>query len=131
MTRRSYWSAARAQREADLLATGVPNPRRITAALDANALDGPEVDIACGGQEPMVDEWEAGTRQPTPDQVRLLADLTGFTVEFFYLPGPPPLTGFICQRTGRGRGCSRIDTRPAADVSRETSVTQLHPDTLF
>ncbi|MDF3320228.1 hypothetical protein P3G66_31950, partial [Rhodococcus sp. C3V] len=43
---------------------------RITRALDAAELYGPDVDIACGAQEPAVDEWEAGTRYPSFGQGR-------------------------------------------------------------
>lgn len=53
-------------------------------ALDSCGLEGPEVDVACGGVEPMVDEWETGERVPTPEQMELLADLTQYPVAFFY-----------------------------------------------
>ncbi|NEA21597.1 hypothetical protein [Actinomadura bangladeshensis] len=76
---------------------GVPTPERITAALDICELYGPEVDEALGGQEPMVDEWETGERIPTDEQLRALSWLTGFSVDFFYLPPPPPRAGLrIC-----------------------------------
>jgi transcriptional regulator with XRE-family HTH domain len=89
-----------------------PNPRRITAALDAKGLYGPAVDTACLAREPAVDQWEAGTRIPTPAQLAALADLTGMTVEWFYGPDLPGGLTFIC---GRGR-CQVIDTRPSAPV---------------
>ena len=41
----------------------------------------------------MVDEWEAGARVPTLEQVQALAELTGWPVRFFYLPPPRPLGG--------------------------------------
>lgn len=75
---------------------GPPTPERITAALNMSDLYGPEVDVALGGQEPMVDEWESGERIPTKDQVQALARLTGFPVKFFYLPPPPKLPVFLC-----------------------------------
>lgn len=95
-----------------------PNPKRITFALDARGLYGPEVDIACGVVEPAVDEWEAGTRVPTPAQVVALARLTEFPVGFFYRADPPATeVGYICSRTGpRGQRCVRIDNRPDATV---------------
>ena len=78
-----------------------PTPERITMALDLCMLEGPEVDEALGGEEPMVDEWEAGTRVPDLDQVRALVELTGFTIRFFYLPPPRPLGGgHICGADG-------------------------------
>jgi hypothetical protein len=77
-----------------------PTPERITMALTLCDLYGPEVDEALGGEEPMVDEWEAGVRVPSVDQMRALAKLTGFPVKFFYLPPPPPLTGFLCTTVG-------------------------------
>jgi hypothetical protein len=58
-------------------------PSRITMVLDAKSLYGPEVDVACGGVEPMVDEWEAGTRYPTWEQLKALAALTGVTPRYF------------------------------------------------
>lgn len=117
--------AARQQADERLIAHGTINLRRITQALDAGGHEGPEVDQACGVQEPVVDEWEAGTRTPTREQLGRLADLTGVTVAFFYLPDPPPMHGFLCQRSGPGKGCHPFDTRPAAPVA------PLHPDTLF
>ncbi len=66
-------------------------PHRITTALDIRALYGPEVDRACGVEEPAVDEWEEGVRYPTWEQLLALADLTGYPVKFFttMLPGAP------------------------------------------
>lgn len=86
---------------------GPPTPERITAALDFRfrGLYGPEVDEALGGQEPMVDEWEAGERIPTDEQMRALVWLTGFPINFFYLPPPPPLAGvWLCGEDG----CERL-----------------------
>jgi transcriptional regulator with XRE-family HTH domain len=61
-----------------------PEPTRITAALNLRGLYGPEVDAACGVEEPAVDMWEAGKLVPTPNQIRRLARLTGFPVAYFY-----------------------------------------------
>lgn len=81
---------------------GAPTPERITMALDMSDLYGPEVDEALGGQEPMVDEWEAGKRVPTDEQLRALSWLTGFPINFFFLPPPPPLPGvWLCGKDGR------------------------------
>jgi hypothetical protein len=78
-----------------------PTPERITMALDIQDLYGPEVDQALGGEEPMVDEWEAGVSVPTLEQVQALAELTGWPLRFFYLPAPPPLPGgLICGADG-------------------------------
>jgi hypothetical protein len=94
---------------ARLLATGKPVPARITIALDMGGHEGPEVDIACGAVEPAVDLWECGVEQPTAEQVKLLAALTGFPVPWFYQPiEPGPLLGrngwmVICW--GGRRGC--------------------------
>lgn len=73
---------------------GPPTPERITAALDMRDLYGPEVDVALGGQEPMVDQWESGERVPTKEQIHALARLTDFPVSFFYLP-PPSMPGVV------------------------------------
>lgn len=78
-----------------------PTPERITQALDLRELYGPEVDEALGGEEPMVDEWESGARIPTLEQIQALAELTGFSVRYFYLPPPPPLgPGWMCGSDG-------------------------------
>jgi hypothetical protein len=66
-------------------AAGKVVPHRITVALDTHSLYGPEVDEACGAQEPDVDMWEAGTLYPTWEQLCLLAKLTGFTPRFFMI----------------------------------------------
>jgi hypothetical protein len=79
----------------------VPTPERITAALNIMNLYGPEVDEACGVEEPAVDMWEAGLLVPTREQIHRLAMLTGFPWRFFYQPAPPPITGgFICGDDG-------------------------------
>ena len=83
----------------DALLTGPPRPEpsRITCALDACGLYGPEVDIACGTTEPHVDRWEAGAEHPTPAQVELLAALTSFLPAFFYGPPVEPVEHlFLC-----------------------------------
>ena len=83
-----------------------PIPARMTVALDAIGAEGAWVDEALGGAEPMVDRWEAGELVPTPGQVELLAELTGFPVAFFYKPVADwehePLVVRICQRGRRG-----------------------------
>jgi hypothetical protein len=82
------------------------DPSRITTALDYAELYGPEVDVALGGEEPMVDRWETGDLEPTAGQVVRLAALTGFPVGWFYRGPVAPLgPGWICQRSGKGRGC--------------------------
>lgn len=83
-----------------------PVPERITMALDFCALYGPEVDQALGGEEPMVDEWESGARAPSFAQVQALAEMTGYTVRFFYEPAPPPIEGgWMC---GGSDGCQTL-----------------------
>jgi hypothetical protein len=114
--RERFRAIVAAQRADARRRAGPPTPARITLALDLAGLDGPQVDVTCGGVEPMVDEWETGTRIPTGDQLEALARLTGMTVDFFYLPAPDPMVGWICQRSGPGKGCTRIDTHPDAPV---------------
>lgn len=97
--------AAQRNHPADYFAGKTPTPERITMALDFCGLYGPEVDQALGGEEPMVDEWEAGVRTPTVEQIQALATMTGYTVGFFYMEAPPPLAGgWIC---GSG-GCASL-----------------------
>lgn len=89
-----YVGALAKQRNDRLVAGGRIVPARITLALDYGGHEGPEVDIACGAQEPDVDLWECGVAVPDEEQLRLLSALTGFPVPFFYLPIPPgPLLG--------------------------------------
>lgn len=76
-----------------------PNRDRITCALDFRGLYGPEVDEALGVAEPMVDWWEAGTADPTHEEMMRLAALTGFMPWWFYLGTLPAITNvFICRR---------------------------------
>lgn len=71
---------------------GLVVPWRITIALDAKSLYGPEVDEACGAREPDVDQWEAGELYPTWEQMLLLAELTGCTARFFTMNDARPLS---------------------------------------
>lgn len=105
--RQRHQMAVLRQREELLLATAKPNPARITAALDAAGLWGPEVDHACGVEEPTVDLWETGELVPTPDQVRALATLCGVTPSMFYGDYEPVPT-WLCGSDG----CKYIDPRP-------------------
>lgn len=75
-------------------AAGRVRPANITVALDLNMLYGPEVDIECGGVEPMVDLWEAGDLYPTWPQLVALSKLTGFPLHFFARE-PTKRIGFI------------------------------------
>ena len=101
----AVWRQGEPRRQ-KLLAQGTPNRHRITLALDYRMLDGPEVDVWCGGKEPMVDMWEAGTLVPTGEQVMLLAALTQYPVEWFYKDDPPEMTGpmFMCGDDGCEKG---------------------------
>lgn len=102
--------AAARRREADRDAherweRGQVVPHRITLALNIRELYGPEVDAACGVAEPAVDEWEAGTRYPTWEQLLALAELTGYAPGFFIAPSDGRELGqsdgdvmFVCYR---------------------------------
>lgn len=107
-----------------LIATGKVVPARITIALDTRGLDGPQVDIDCGTVEPYVDLWECGLEVPTAEQVRLLAELTGFPVVFFYMPiKPGPLIGgpiFLCGRKCEVVEPSIVDERGVLHYAGET-----------
>lgn len=91
-------------------AAGKVIPHRITTALDAHSLYGPEVDRACGVEEPAVDRWEAGTLYPTWEQLRALATLCEVLPHLFTIPDTGPIQGFICDRSKRKNGCQRIGT---------------------
>lgn len=73
----------------DAWGRGLVVPHRITSALDIRQLYGPEVDHACGVEEPAVDQWEEGVLYPTWEQLCALAELTDFPVEFFTQPVRP------------------------------------------
>lgn len=91
----------RERRDRDAWRRGEVRPYRITAALDAANLYGPEVDTACGVEEPAVDEWEAGTRYPTWDQLVALAKLTGKTPSFFtFAADVRPTRVWVCGTDG-------------------------------
>ncbi len=99
--------------EADYRAGRVrPQPARITTALDWRGLYGPDVDVQCLAQEPAVDEWEAGRAAPSWEQLVALAELTDWPIEFFTSPvASAPIGAIVCQRSGPGKGCHRIETR--------------------
>lgn len=63
-------------------AAGLVVPASITSALDMHQLEGPEVDQACGVEEPAVDLWEEGKLYPTWEQLVALSKLTGVTPYF-------------------------------------------------
>jgi hypothetical protein len=73
-------------------AEGRVRPHMITVALNRRRLYGPEVDEACGVEEPAVDQWEAGELYPTWPQLRALAVLCQVPVGRFMWRGTPALT---------------------------------------
>ena len=123
--RDAYDAATRRQRDEQLLAEGVPVPMRITRALDIAGLDGPEVDEQVGTYEGNpdgdVDDWEAGRAIPSGEQVRMLVELTGFPISFFYrAPSVHELgsEGGTWISWSGGRGCELVP----ADVIDERGV---------
>jgi len=70
---------------------GLLVPAQITFALDLAGLHGPDVDIACGANEPDVDLWEAGKLYPTWEQTQALAALTEQPIRRFFTR-PTPLS---------------------------------------
>jgi hypothetical protein len=111
--REGYMTAVGRQQAERLIATGKIVPARITIALDMRMLEGPEVDVMCGAEEPAVDMWELGLWVPTAEQLAKLADLTGFQVAWFYKPiKPGPFTSspiFVCDRSKRKNGCTVLE----------------------
>lgn len=94
VARREQGTAARDEqnRQARIKwAAGMVVPHRITMALDRHQLHGPDVDRACGVEEPAVDMWEAGRLYPSWEQLCALAELTHVTPSWFCLPPPAPL----------------------------------------
>lgn len=99
-------------------------PFQISTALDLAGQEGPEVDVALGGAEPMVDLWEAGELYPSWSQLGKLAELTGFPIAFFFKPVDLRQwyeirrSMFVCDRSSRGRH----DPRP--EMPRHMPVTE-------
>jgi hypothetical protein len=86
-----------------------PEVTRISVALDAAGLWGPEVDEALGAAEPAVDLWESGDLEPSVEDVGRLSTLTGFPPAYFYLGPVEAMDSWICfGRKVDGRRCHRI-----------------------
>ena len=132
MTRRTYASAVADQETARAIADrgGRPYPDRITQSLDAPAnggppLEGPEVDLACDAVEPAVDRWETGEEVPTLHQLQLLADLTGYPVGFYFRePVKLEGTGFLCVRSGPGKGCYPLSRDGEVEPAQEKRLAR-------
>ncbi len=92
---RAHREASGARARAHWVA-GAMLPSQITAAL--GDLEGPEVDQACGVEEPTVDHWELGLVYPTWGQVLKLAELTGHSPEFICKPVEPLLASETSMR---------------------------------
>lgn len=101
--REDEWEAAEGWRRGELV------PAAITMWLDLRGLYGPEVDAACGVEEPAVDEWEAGERYPTWVQLLALAELVDVPPTAFFR-AVPEIRGpiFMCDRTKRKHGLQVI-----------------------
>lgn len=117
----SYIGTAMEQAAYRAWAAGHVIPDRITTALDAHALYGPEVDAACGVEEPAVDEWEAGIRYPSWEQLQALAELCHVTTSVFTVEPQAILTGpvFICDRSKRKNGCQVVTLTPVLTFTAE------------
>jgi transcriptional regulator with XRE-family HTH domain len=110
-------------------------PGRITRALDAHGLYGPEVDLACKAREPAVDDWEEGKYEPSDEQLAALAELTGMPIGYFFLPlEPEPSVAYICWRKGRPRGqhCERVESDgipvpPVVEARRRRAARKTTP----
>lgn len=114
-----------------------PVPARITTALNARDLYGPDVDKQVGTWEGNpagdVDDWEAGAAAPDRQQVRWLAALCELPVAYFYQPltdAERNTVVFICGRSGpRGGGrrvCRRVvgPPSPPADGDPTPDIRQ-------
>jgi hypothetical protein len=96
--RAGYARAQTAQDTDRRAAAGRVVPARITMALDSRGLEGPDVDTACGTFEGNpagdVDMWELALAVPTAEQVRAIAQLSGYPLAWFYEPlAPGPMVG--------------------------------------
>jgi len=80
---------------------GLLVPAQITFALDLAGLHGPDVDVACGANEPDVDLWEAGKLHPTWEQMQALAALTEQPIRRFFTRPTPLSVGETSMRFHR------------------------------
>lgn len=113
--REAYQEGLARQRGERLLAEGTPVPARITIAMNLADLYGPEVDERCGTFEGNpagdIDRWELAICVPTGEQVRLMSEVTGFPIPWFYEPlepGPLPSDGPVWVCWGGRRGCEAV-----------------------
>jgi hypothetical protein len=111
----SYIRAALEQKAYRAWASGKVVPDRITTALDGHGLYGPEVDEACGVEEPAVDEWEAGTRYPTWEQLHALAKLVDLPVHVFTMDSGVVTRMIVCETSG----CTVIERNPVLAFTPE------------
>lgn len=113
-------------------------PDRITMFLDYRDLYGPDVDHACGVEEPTVDQWEAGEVYPTWEQLTALAALCQvgpicFTDAWGSSNAPITSTIFICDRTRPGNSLVIVPnpilrfTRDALAAHRQRLDTPTEP----
>lgn len=90
-------------------------PHRITMALDLHGHHGPEVDAACGVEEPAVDMWEAGTLYPSWEQLQALAVICPqVLLAYFVLPLIDPLPLATSLRFHRVGGRATDQREPPA-----------------
>lgn len=107
-------------------------PAQITAALDAcdgGPLQGPQVDLDCGAQEPDVDNWEAGLLYPSWEQLQRLARLTGFPIRFFFRDHPG-LSGpifFMCNRSRPSQSVVLYPEPPILTFTPEALAARFTP----
>lgn len=96
-------------------------PARITMMLDLRSLYGPEVDAACGVEEPTVDRWESGEVYPTWEQLQALARLCECGTIWFTdsIPWTHMGTVFICDRSKRVGQGAQVLPEPILRASRE------------
>jgi len=101
--------------------SGYVIPARITMMLDLRGLYGPEVDVACGVEEPTVDQWEAGEVYPSWEQLQALARLCDVGVIWFTDAMPWRDIGpvFICDRSKRTGQGAQVTPEPILRASRE------------
>lgn len=84
-----------------------------------------------------MDEWEAGQRYPSWEQLEALSRLTEFPIEFFTRAHDSEISsGFMCLRSGRGRGCHPLSAPRGPqqfprEVVAQTPGTRWHAITLF
>lgn len=106
----------------------LPQPWRITEALDRAGLYDPQLSADLGTPVGLVDRWEDGTEIPTIAQLAQLAIMTGDRIEYFTDPRPPKVPPFVFLAGGRKRQRGFRPEQPVAIDEYRWKYDRPRPD---